>query len=197
MKLKSFILALAVIVSYTNAAYFIQWQHVAGGFTIDGTASTPLLPNIGDTALLQLWAVGPNTVIDDPLPGGGTQGDDILIAQTIFTNVDNSVQDRFVRFQNVYNGQNQPWHGNQVFMRVIQGSSALPGSFYFDTPNTFTVNFKDFSAPQPPVSDIVAWTDTIHVPTGVLIPEPGTVALFLMGGVMMMIRHRRKRFLGR
>lgn len=35
------------------------------------------------------------------------------------------------------------------------------------------------------------------ITTTMLIPEPGTVALFLMGGVMMMIRHRRKRFLGR
>lgn len=171
---------------------------------INNNSGNPIAPG----SIFQLiWTATPTIVPFDPLnaltPGPGS----ILLDQQRNSAPNPVFPGQLLLSAQVYNSVDfglLPGQlvGGHVFVRVFdyQGSaSQLPDNIFYiegalsgPLPNRF-----DIPAPTPATANITAGGPVQMVDQFVAIPEPGTVALFLMGGVMMMIRHRRKRFLGR
>lgn len=191
---KLIIISLLAVVPLIQANYSIQWRNIEAGFQVPGPS--PITPNIGDTIALQLL-FSPSGIIDNTvLPGGTPGGDNVVLATEFFTNTTGLPAQQFGNgWTFAYGGAGTPFLGPNVFMRVFSTQSIDAGDWFINSP-VFSVTPKDFSGPAP-VADIIEFTGGLIVASHQVIPEPGTVALFLMGGVMMMIRHRRKRFLGR
>lgn len=196
--MKKLIFLSMFLVAHTAFANFsIVWANTQGGFQIPSDAGTQfIMPNVGDTISIQLL-FSPDSIIDDVVfPGGFTNGNDVILDTRTITNVGGTIEEQIgLGWTFQYGGAGTPFLGPNVYMRVFSSGSIAAGDWFINSP-MFTVTSKDFSGPAP-VADIINFPEAFFTASQQVIPEPGTVALFLMGGVMMMIRHRRKRFLGR
>lgn len=145
--------------SPAEANYQIQWQNYSAAVTWDGTSDTPILPNLGDTMILQLVYAGPDGSIDPILfPDGSSNGDDVVLATEVFINTDGELNSQFgAGWAYVYGGPGTPFLGPDVYFRFILGDEITFGT-PFTVSQMFTVNQKTFIPDFPPPSpDVIGY----------------------------------------
>ena len=83
---KLLVIAMVGLVGAASADYFVNYSSYWGN-TVDGA---PMLPNVGNTATVQLLYAGANGVADETEPGkldlSLIAGDDVLLYSATFEN---------------------------------------------------------------------------------------------------------------
>lgn len=166
----------------------LYWQASSGFYQSNG--STPLLENVGMAALVQLIQAGPDG-LPDPVNMNEPDfvgGDDVLIAQLIYTN---TASDGFSEYAAVQFGRVQSAYSSYSFYgRIFQDASPMTGECYFDGVVTQTV---DVTFPDAQLYDFNDGGSRDIVETVITsVPEPSALALACLGLTALAIRAMRR-----
>lgn len=177
--------------------FLTMWGFADGS---DPTGNTPLLPNTGDKALVQLLYAGDNGIPDyyqgsTLYIGGGVEGDDILLDQFVYENTGQPYEEWALFYRRVDVG----YLGNgKVYGRIFNTEDAGYGSkFYVGHVQTMSNIDKTIVPPLLPemydlgqAKDALA-TNRISVYENAVIPEPSTTSLLGIGAITFFLTNRR------
>jgi len=93
-------------------------------------ASVGILPNIGDETLVQLYLAPDGQIDGDILPGGGTDGDDIVLDSAVVRN-DGGVLEDFGAFQKQFQA---PFQSGTLYAVIFSSDSPIGGDRYYRGP---------------------------------------------------------------
>lgn len=179
----------AIICASAGAGVFnIDFKSTYG---VDGDAAgNPLLPNIGDSAKIQLIFAGADNVISGSAQaGGGLVGDDVLLEEWTFTNVGGTFSEQYANF--TY-GHNSTFQGNgYVYGRVFADANAAAGTLYADWNVQQMSDVTAVPLPTPEAYDFGGGA-AIN-PTQTVVPEPGTIGLMGIAGLGIFMSRRKLR----
>ena len=166
----------------------------AGGYETSvgvGDGANPLLPNVGDSALVQLYYVGGNGIIDTTVGVGGTSGDDVIIGSFLQTN-NGGANEQYALVNGIVADPN--YLGANVFARIFDTADAGAGSWYY-TGSVQPVAAYDTTVSPPPLPEGYDITGVGIQPlnTGQVIPEPATIGLMGIAGLGMFLARRKTR----
>ena len=196
--MRKMIVLVAVFLFAFSAASFgminIPWL-ASGGF-YQNDASTPLLNNIGDTALIQLLSAGANGTIDSPTTSGNfVGGDDQLLVQLVFTNQNGGSFEPFATSGANYGTYTNAYSSFNVYGRIFLGTTPTNGTWYYDGPTAATINEPDQSNTQ--LYDlnrnlVGGEGDAVNQQVVGAVPEPATLGFLGVGVGLLLFRRFRK-----
>ena len=194
MKKSIFIVAVVFTTIVASAEFIINFTNTGGLQTPTGdgaSPSSPLLANIGDSALIQLVYAGANGIADGDVGIGGTAGgDDVVLESWTFSNTGGSLQEQFVGF--TYSHQSAFQTGGQLFGRVFENGGAGANTFYFNSAIVVANDLNPAGTPSPTPDTVNVSPGAFSpVATGQVIPEPATIGLLGIAGAGLFAARRK------
>jgi hypothetical protein len=193
--MKKLMVVLLAVASIASADFNINTFSSFGIY--DATGTTGVLPNNGDTALIELVFAGANGTIDtgstfDITLGDAADGDDVVIASTTFTNNGGLYEDYAAATFGTLTGAYQG--GGEVYVRLFNTASIADGSRYY-VGSLFNAADQDLAAvpaPTPQGYDLGGGLDS-QAATGTVVPEPATIGLLGIAGAGLFAARRKTR----
>lgn len=195
---KTIITAMVAMVAAVATADF--YVNMAVPFGIYDQGGGALISNPGGQALLELFYVGDNGVVDYAGAGAGTlgdvdlggSGDDVLLGSFIFTAAGGA-------FDGYISGAastiTAPYQGTgEIFGRVYQGLGA-PGDWYYQGAVQVVPSLDPSGDPPPTPADyfVDGGAAGSLANAGQVIPEPATIGLMGIAGLGMYLARRKAR----
>ena len=162
-----------------------------------GDLSTPFLPNLNDTALVQLYWVGGNGTADNlggnTLNPGGIAGDDELIGSFTFLNDGAIGNEQYAPVNDIITGAPAYYPGADVFARIFNTIDASAGSYYYEGTIQQVASLDPGASPPPLPAAYDLGLPAVNVAFGLVVPEPATIGLMGIAGLGMFLARRKTR----
>ena len=191
---KLLVIAMVGLVGAASADYFVNYSSYWGN-TVDGA---PMLPNVGNTATVQLLYAGANGVADETEPGkldlSLIAGDDVLLYSATFENTGGAYEEFAAGTYGTFDGA--AFLGGAIYGRIFNSAAPGAGSRYFigDVITALDLDSGASPAPTPTKYDMVAASvGASGEAAGVVIPEPATIGLMGIAGLGMFLARRKTR----